>query len=104
MSTQTNMPNNEAIVVDTFPNQQSAIVPGAGTGGASLYLAGSPGATRLNVYLGSGGGNVQVFYGENFQSPTTPLPQGITTFSLNNGFNIRWISDGTPFKVVGGVS
>jgi hypothetical protein len=101
MSTETITLKNDA-VTGSFPTQQSAILPGAGTGDGSLYLAGTPGASQIYIYFVTGGGNVQVFYGQDYSYPNTPLPQGTTTYPLANGFNIRWVSDGSPFKLVWG--
>ncbi len=91
-----------AVAADAFPAQQSVIEPDAGTGNVSLYLDGA--GTYLNLYFDSEGSGAQVFYGENSTYPNTPLPQGVTQYPLANGFNLRWTSDGTPFKVVWGVS
>jgi hypothetical protein len=104
MSTQAQPSTGNAIAVEAFPNQQSVIEPGAGTGNVSLYLAGSPGASILNIYFVAGPGDVQVFYGQNSTYPNTPLPQGTSQYPLADGFNILWTSDGTPFKLVWGVS
>jgi hypothetical protein len=104
MSIQAQPSTCTAVTVEAFPNQQSVIEPGAGNGNVSLYLDGSPGASTLNLYFIAESGNVQVFYGQDYTYPNTPLPQGTSQYPLANGFNILWTSDGTPFKLVWGVS
>jgi hypothetical protein len=92
--------SNQLTTEAAFPSQQSVVMPGAGNGQIGLYLAGG-GGSQLAVYYS--GGATQVLYGQNFQSPTTPLPTGVTTFPLANGFNMSWQSSGQPFKLVWGV-
>ena len=102
MSTETAV-KTSAITESAFPAQQSVIEPGAGTGNAELYLAGA-GGTSISLYYSGSGGNVQVYYGQNYTYPNIPLPVGISQYALANGFNLLWTSDGSPFKVVWGVS
>lgn len=101
MSTETQNINVQ-LSETAFPQQQNVVMPDAGTGNIALYLAGT--GTTLNVYLGVGAPGTQVYYGQNYSYPNTPLPQGISTFPLADGFNIRWASTNGNFKLVWGVS
>lgn len=104
MTTEVQSQLKESVTAEAFPNQQSVLMPSQGSGTTSLYLAGSPGATQLFVYYSGANGKVQVLYGQNYSAPSFPLPVGTTAFQLNNGFNIYWSSDGSPFKVAWGVA
>lgn len=104
MTTEAQAQIKESVTAEALPGQQSVLMPNAGTGITALYLGGSPGATQLFIYYTGNGGNVQVLYGQNYSEPTTPLPVGMSTYPLNNGFNISWSSDGSPFKIAWGVA
>ena len=104
MTTEAQSQLKESVTAEALPNQQSVLMPGAGNGITALYLGGSPGATQLFIYFTGSNGTVQVLYGQNYSAPTIPLPVGMSTFPLNNGFNMSWNSDGSPFKIAWGVA
>src|ERR1044071_1026403 len=84
----------------SFPSNQNALVPNAGSGNVSLYLQGA--GSTLSLYYAPNGDS-QVFYGQNQGAPSTPLPPGISSYPSNPGFNLYWTSSTGGFKLVWGV-
>lgn len=89
-----------AVAAAGFPTNQSVIIPGAGNGNIGLYFYSG---TTLSISY-QPNGNSQVFFGQNYTTPTTPLPAGVSTFPVQPGFNMTWSSSGGGFKLVWGVS
>jgi len=84
-----------------FPSNQNVVVPNAGSGNISLFLQGM-GSTLSFFYEPNG--DSQVFYGQNYGAPTTPLPAGVSAYPLAPGFNLQWSSTTGGFKIVWGVN